>query len=82
MGILNPSLVEDIKQNRFNEDLVFWYFIKKIDKKFKVADFSSALRFSFDWHPETAFLLNNRQLPFGCHAWNENNPLFWKNFIR
>lgn len=81
LDAINPSMVKDIVENRFNEDFFFGVLSKKIDGDFKVADFFSALKFSFEWNPDIAYDLNNELLPFGCHAWEYNNPSFWEKFI-
>lgn len=50
-------------------------------KKFKLAPIEEAYRFSFEVNPEVLYKLNNRSLPFGCHAWEKHNPAFWNTFI-
>lgn len=48
---------------------------------FKVAPVEEALQFSFEVSPERLFVLNNMQLPTGCHAWWRYNLAFWQPFI-
>lgn len=48
---------------------------------FKVANVESAISFSFEACPERLYDMNKRKLPFACHAWEKNNPGFWKRFI-
>jgi hypothetical protein len=65
----------------FPEDL-FWAFDARLFcPAFRVAPVDTALRFSFESCPETCFELNNRQLPFGCHAWAEFNRQFWEPYL-
>ena len=41
-----------------------------------------AMKFSIELEPSYLFLLNNSQLPFGCHAWERYEPNFWRNHIQ
>jgi hypothetical protein len=41
-----------------------------------------AMKFSMELEPSYLFLLNNSQLPFGCHAWERYEPNFWRNHIQ
>ena len=45
---------------------------------FKVASIEEGLRFAFEAVPRTCFEMNNRQLPFGCHAWTKFDRSFWE----
>ncbi len=65
----------------FNEDGFWSYEAPKYYKKFKVAPFKEALRFSFEKFPRKCFSLNRNQLPFGCHAWKKYDYSFWKTFL-
>lgn len=65
----------------FNED-GFWSFeAYKYYKNFKIAPLKEALQFSFERFPEKCFDLNKKRLPFGTHAWNKNDPEFWKQHL-
>jgi len=64
-----------------NED-VYWACLGSLlHFPFKVADFKSSLRFSFDTYPDNCYQLNDGHLPFGCHAWFRQGWEFWKKFI-
>lgn len=65
----------------FNEDGFWSYEAPKYDPSYKVAPFKEALKFSFERFPRKCFALNNRQLPFGCHAWTKYDRNFWTKFI-
>lgn len=65
-----------------NEDLYWACIGSRIHFPFKVADFASSLAFSFEENPEYCYQLNDRRLPFGCHAWDRVGTDFWKQFIR
>lgn len=64
-----------------NEDY-FWSFkARNYYPDFKIAPVADGLRFSFEVVPRQCYELNNRQLPFGCHAWNRYDRSFWKPFL-
>jgi len=66
----------------FNED-GFWSFeAPKYYPKFKVAPFKEALKFSFERYPAKSYLLNNKCLPFGTHAWARYDRSFWLPHLR
>jgi len=60
-----------------NED----FFFSAAKDDFKVAPLSIALEFSFETHVRKCFEINDRNLPFGCHAWERYDFLFWKPYI-
>lgn len=65
----------------FNEDGFWSYEAPKYYLKFKVAPLKESLKFSFEKPPKKCFVLNNYQLPFGCHAWEKYDKEFWKPFL-
>jgi hypothetical protein len=73
-----PKILIDF--NSKSKILKFLYKIL-IFKEFKVADFNSAYKFSFEMYPEKLYELNDNKLPFGCHAWQKYNPEFWELHI-
>lgn len=48
---------------------------------FRVAPIDIALRFAFETDVRKCYLMNSKQLPFGCHAWHKWDYSFWKPFI-
>jgi hypothetical protein len=62
-----------------NED-IFWSNVVPRLMKFRLPEIATALKFSFDLDPERCYEMNDRKLPFGCHAWNKNYD-FWKPYI-
>ena len=41
-----------------------------------------ALKFSFECNPAYLYKYNNRELPFGCHAWQlPHHRLFWNSIM-
>jgi hypothetical protein len=63
----------------FNED-VFW---ATQVPEFRYPDVREALRFSFDKYPAYCYRLNEKRLPFGCHAWYKRKMKhFWRPIIR
>lgn len=46
-------------------------------------DFNEALRFSFEVHPSYMYELNQKKLPFGCHAFMKYEyATFWSHYIK
>jgi hypothetical protein len=67
-----------------NEDKLFSLDARRLAplKYFiKLPVWQEALSFSFEKSPAASYEINNRQLPFGCHAWERYDPEFWKPFI-
>jgi hypothetical protein len=48
---------------------------------FRIPPIREALRFAFDETPRVAFELNDRQLPFGAHAWYRQDRAFWEPYL-
>lgn len=65
----------------FNEDGFWSLEAPKYDHTYKVAPFKVALQFGFEKFPRKCFELNNRQLPFGCHAWTKYDREFWEKYL-
>lgn len=65
-----------------NNDDAFWanraahYY-----PEFNIAPLETALHFAFECVPRYCFELNNRSLPFGCHAWARYDREFWEPFL-
>ena len=60
--------------------------LSKIYRRFWLHNFSIApkdiaMKFSFENLPRKLYLLNNNELPFGCHAWFKYDYDFWKPFL-
>lgn len=64
-----------------NEDIFWGMQVPKVFTGYNVAPVEEAIRFSFEVNPRELYELNGRQLPFGCHAWQQFDPEFWKPFI-
>ena len=83
LGVRNnlAYFLSDYDKNAKNEDGYFSLFRKSYVK----CNFPSpieAMGFAFEVHPSFLFLLNNRKLPFGCHAYRKNEfDIFWSRFI-
>lgn len=63
---------------KLQEDMFFSY---AEDQMFKVAPIEIALRFSFETQVRKCFDLNEKNLPFGCHAWERYDIDFWRPII-
>ncbi len=64
-----------------NEDHFWSDEAVRYDDQFKVASFDMGLRFAFEVVPRHCFELNNRRLPFGCHAWPRYDRAFWEPYL-
>lgn len=65
----------------WNEDGFWGEIVNRKFKWFKVPDLKIALKFSMEVNAPMLYGINNRQLPFGCHAWERYEKEFWKQFI-
>lgn len=65
----------------FYEDGFWALEAPKYDPTYKVAPFKTALKFAFEKYPEKSFRINNKKLPFGCHAWERYDKKFWEPFL-
>lgn len=62
----------------------FWGIAARLclsDKKFRVPSEDDALQFAFETEPQACYRRLGR-LPFGCHAWSQLAPDFWRPWIR
>jgi hypothetical protein len=48
---------------------------------FRIAPVEVGLKFAFEVAPRLCFELNNRHLPFGCHAWPRYDREFWEPYL-
>lgn len=64
-----------------NEDHFWSDEAVRYDPLFKVAPFEAGLQFAFEVAPRQCFELNNRRLPFGCHAWPRYDRAFWAPYL-
>ena len=72
---------ERVNSTDFNSSIVkrMVKFLVRYD--FKIAPAEIASRFSVEVDPQRYYEVNNKELPFGCHAWGKYEPEFWKEFI-
>ncbi len=64
-----------------NEDLFWSDRARLFYPAFKIAPIEIGLRFAFEAHPRYCFEQNNRQPPFGAHAWTKWDRAFWEPFL-
>jgi hypothetical protein len=62
----------------YYEDTFWAFFATDYPPFFRVPKFEEALKFAFEFSPAKCYELNNRQLPFGCHAWEKYDLGFWR----
>lgn len=78
--------LEDSKYKKFlhlvNEDIVWSLIAPKINSNFSIPKYKEALNYAFEIHAELCYQMNNKKLPFGCHAWEKHAPSFWSQFIK
>jgi hypothetical protein len=64
------------------EDRFWASYAPRILPDFVVAPLIAEQKFSFEVSPRELFERNERQLPFGCHAWQKHDCTFWRSFIQ
>lgn len=64
-----------------NEDIFWSYVLANVNPRFTRPSVAEALTFAFEFAPRLAFEKNNRQLPFGVHAWEKHDKAFWRTYI-
>lgn len=70
-------------KSSIQEDVIWSQIVPEAIKSFKVAPLKEAIKFSFECDPAYLYELNNKQLPFGCHAWHKNQyNEFWSEYIK
>jgi hypothetical protein len=71
-----------IKEFSASSGIINLFYKMLIKPDFRVAKIEEAIPFSFEVNPNLLYKLNQQQLPFGCHAWEKYDPLFWSTFIQ
>lgn len=69
------------KKNILNEDIFWSITTPLLCPFFRVPDLKGALGFSFEKNSSFFYEVNNKELPFGCHAWEKYDHVFWKKYI-
>jgi len=62
------------------EDRFWAFYATFFVEDFKVATVKESLLFAFERYPEFCFEQNGKKLPFGVHAWERYNPVFWEKY--
>ena len=71
-----------IHKNKFiNEDKLFSQAGTRFSF-FTIPKPKQAIPFAFEMQPKKLYDLNNKQLPFGCHAWWKYDLEFYEPFIK
>lgn len=71
---------ESNKYNWMNEDIVWSRWICNHDE-YELPSVQEALMFSFETSPGECYKQNHQQLPFGCHARERYDYIFWKTHL-
>lgn len=75
------TAVQYIAKHPIIED-VFWSIVApQYNSNFNVSPLLIGMQFCFEAYPELCYQLNNKQLPFGAHAWWRYNLSFYTPFI-
>jgi hypothetical protein len=64
-----------------NEDHFWGIEAPRLFRWFNLPSIDDAIKFSFEMQPRRLFELNQKQLPFGCHAWWKYDLEFWRPYI-
>ncbi|MDP2586570.1 MAG: DUF5672 family protein [Candidatus Komeilibacteria bacterium] len=64
-----------------NEDRYWSFIAPTIDPGFKISPVEVGLKFAFEIAPSYCYQRNNRQLPFGAHAWERYDKDFWLPYL-
>ena len=73
-----PAQLKDFKANSIVVNILGKIFLKMV---FRIPSVEVAAQFSMETRPSLLYQKNNCVLPFGCHAWEKYEPLFWEPFI-
>ena len=73
--------MDHLEVNVRNNDLFWSWQAVKYVPEFKIPDWKTGLRFAFEAAPRECFELNERKLPFGCHAWSRYDRAFWEPYM-
>jgi hypothetical protein len=79
VGIFNNS--HFIMKRLYYEDVFWGQSVPEYFPTFNVANVKEAIAFSFECKPSVLYELNDKKLPFGCHAWWRYDLAFWQPFI-
>lgn len=62
-----------------SQEDVFWSCVAPaLYPWFRIPVESVAMKFAFESEPYKCYEINNRKLPFGCHAWERHDIAFWR----
>lgn len=64
-----------------NEDYFWSFFSKFFTRGFKLATIEDSLKFGFEVNPSFCFNSNEKELPFGTHAWQRYDLEFWLKHV-
>lgn len=81
--LLNKMGIKTKHQHPYHwEDMFFSFAAPILVSDFRIATYEQAYRFAFDCLPEQLFELNEKELPFGCHAFHKGYKWdFWVRYI-
>jgi hypothetical protein len=69
-------------EKTWNEDAFYTLYLQGTWLQPKLPSIETAYKFAFECSPSYLYELNNKQLPFGCHAFMKNEfNSFWRKYI-
>ena len=70
--------VQTTEPHRVLNDLFWAQHARRFMPEFRIPDWQTALKFAFESCPRQCYAMNERRLPFGCHAWAKFDRSFWE----
>lgn len=69
------------KAFQYNEDSFWSIEVNRKKRILNIPSYKTGLQFSFEFYPDRAYHLNQNELPFGCHDW-DNYIDFWRPIFK
>ncbi|TAE48806.1 MAG: hypothetical protein EAY69_04420 [Cytophagales bacterium] len=77
---LYPNWIQKIIASKIPEDVFLSVLVNLYQpNQLKILPFYQGIQFAFEMFPSYAYKINNYQLPFGCHDFEDWEPSFWKD---
>ncbi len=67
--------------HQYNEDAFWSLEVNRRSKTLNIPGWQTGLKFAVEYHPQFAYRLNHRQLPFGCHDWDRYAD-YWRPIFK
>ena len=70
-----------VRYYHYNEDVFWSILVPMIFWSYRKPTVLEALSFAFEYKPRESYERIGNKLPFGCHAWERTDRLFWDQYI-